>query len=211
MNGVIEPVIVRKNGEKIEVVAGRGRTKAAVEANKRLTAEGKQPILIPVMVRGGSDADIFGVMISENEIRRGDTMLVKGAKARKLLNMGYDTKRIAVTFGVTRQAVESWLAADELPPELKNAIGSGAVSATAAIQNSGRSRDEQVDRIEEMSLQGKKVTVAIMRGEKEAQNAHSAPKLKLRKEIERKYMAYKNKSDDFAKGYREALMWVLGK
>lgn len=68
--GVIEPVIIRRNGEKVEVVAGRGRVKAALEANRRLTAEGKQPIRVPAILKRGQDADMFGVLISENECRR---------------------------------------------------------------------------------------------------------------------------------------------
>ena len=165
MHGILEPVLVRKNGELIEVIAGRGRTKAAIEVNRRLTAEGKPPLLVPVIIRGGTDADLFGVMISENEIRRGDSMLVKGEKSRKLLNLGYTVQQIAVTFGVTRQSVDSWLAAEELPQTIKDAVEAGEITTSAALQlaGAGHTREEQVRRFEEVKMQGKKPTVHAMR------------------------------------------------
>jgi ParB family chromosome partitioning protein len=83
--GVQEPVLVRKNGDAIEVVAGRGRTKAALEANKRLKAEGKTPLLIPAIVKRGSDEDLFGILISENEIRREDSMIGKAKRPASYL------------------------------------------------------------------------------------------------------------------------------
>jgi ParB family chromosome partitioning protein len=72
-HGVINPVTVRLNGPNIEVIAGRGRVKATIEANKRLEKEGKEPVLVPVIPRKGDDADIYGILISENECRREDS------------------------------------------------------------------------------------------------------------------------------------------
>jgi len=213
MNGVLEPVIVRKNGNAIEVVAGRGRTKATLEANRRLVAEGKLPIFIPCILKGGTDADLFGIMVSENEIRREDTMIVKGMKARKLLNLGYLPQQIAVTFGVTRQAVDNWLAADELPQEIKDAVESGEISATAAAElaKGGQSKDEQVKQFEDLKKEGKKPTV---------HNVSANPKVKRRKEIQARYdemyslLLRKEKPSgykaDHTEGYLDALEWVLG-
>lgn len=205
--GVLEPVLVRKNGGAIEVVAGRGRTKSALEANRRLTAEGKPPILVPVIIKGGSDADLFGVMISENELRREDSMLVKGEKARKLLNMGYSVQQIGVTFGVSRQAVDSWLAVQELPEQIKNAVADGEISATAAVQLAGLSREEQVKRFEEIKNQGEKPTVKTMRSRRRPDN-NPTPKMKTRAEIEQRLKAVLK--EPHAMEYVKALRWVLG-
>ena len=203
MNGVLEPIIVCKNGGDYKIVAGRGRTKATIEANKRLAAEGKPPINIPCIMRSGTDAELYGVMVSENEIRRDDTRLIKGEKARKLLNLGYTVTQIAVTFGVSRQAVENWLAADELPEEIKNAVESGEITATAAVElaKGGQSKDEQVQQFEDLKKEGKKPTV---------HNVTKAPKVKRRKEIE----AHLDNLDvgtceEYENGYRAALRWVL--
>ena len=207
MHGVLEPIIVRKNGEKIEVVVGRGRTKAALEANKRLSAEGKPTISVPAIIKGGSDADLFGIMISENEIRRGDTMLVKGNKARKLLNLGYTVQKIAITFGVSRQAVESWLSADELPQPIKDAVEAGDMTATAAIQMAGRPREEQVEQFETVRREGRKPTAKIMRG---AAKEITLMRIKSRSEIMNMLESCIERMDDYAIGYKAALLWVLG-
>ena len=204
VNGVLEPVIVRKNGGDYEIVAGRGRTKSAIEANKRLKAEGKPPILIPCIMRGGTDADLYGVMVSENEIRREDAMIIKGMKARKLLDFGYTVQQIAVTFGVSRQAVENWLAADELPQEIKDAVESGEITATAAVElaKGGQSKDEQIQQFEDLKKQGKKPTV---------HNVSASPKVKRRKEIEKHLDTLDvGTCEEYEEGYRAALRWVLG-
>ena len=208
MHGVLEPILVRKNGTAIEVIAGRGRTKSAIEANRRMVAEGKPPLLVPVIVRGGADADLFGVMISENEIRRDDTMLVKGSKARKLLNLGYTAQQIAVTFGVSRQAVETWLAAEELPQQIKDAVESGETTATAALQLGKHSREEQVKRYEDIKRQGKKPTVNTMRSAADSLENKPAPKMKTRMEIERHLQEIQKGPHEIA--YKNALLWVLG-
>jgi ParB family chromosome partitioning protein len=214
MHGVLEPVIVRKNGNEIEVVAGRGRTKSALEANRRLKAEGKPPLLVPVIIKGGSDADLFGVMISENEIRRDDTMLIKGGKARKLLNMGYTVQQISVVFGVTRKAVADWLAVDNLPQEIKDAIDTGEITATAALQisSAGHSREEQVKRYKDIKEQGTKPTVATMKSAAAARDNKPAPKMKSRKEIEAELTRLLDcrPIDADLTGRLHALRWVLG-
>jgi ParB family chromosome partitioning protein len=212
MHGVLEPVLVRKNGDQIEVVAGRGRTKAATEANRRLAAEGKPLILVPIMVKGGNDADLFGVMISENEIRREDTMLVKGQKARKLLNMGHTVQQIAVVFGVSRQAVETWLAAEELPQPIKDAVEAGEITATAALQLGGHTREEQVKRFNDLKQQGAKTTVANTRSAAAAPDNKPAPRIKTRAEIEKEIERIKGIQPQGGAEYIKinALRWVLG-
>ena len=218
MNGVLNDIHVRKNGEAIEVIAGRGRTKSALEVNRRRLAEGTVPMLVPVVVKGGTDADMFGIMISENEIRRDDTMLIKGNKARKLLNMGYTVQEIAVTFGVSYQTVNNWLEAEELPLPIKDAVEAGEMTASAAIQLSKHTREEQVQRFENMKQQGTKMTVENVKSAAVSANNQPAPKMKSRAKIEEVLSIYAdvNKDDDpitfnYCLGYSDALRWVLGR
>jgi ParB-like chromosome segregation protein Spo0J len=140
-------------------------------------------------------------------------MIVKGEKARKLLNMGYTEQQIAVTFGVSRQAVESWLAAEELPQPIKDAVQSGEMSATAALQLSGHPRDEQVKRFEDIIKQGRKPTVATMRSAAASTNNKPAPKMKSRGEIETEITRRMRQSNDSieSKFFVMALLWVLGR
>ena len=81
-HGVIEAVIINKNPETgtVDVVAGRQRVRAAREANKRLRAQGLEPIQVPATVRRAEAADLAGIMVSENEIREGDTAMGRAQK-----------------------------------------------------------------------------------------------------------------------------------
>src|SRR5277367_4348625 len=71
-SGVIEPVIVRvlsssrSGGDKrdVEVIAGRKRTIANREANKRLKALGQEPKSIPAIVKRGSDLELFDIFVA---------------------------------------------------------------------------------------------------------------------------------------------------
>ncbi|MCL2010632.1 MAG: ParB N-terminal domain-containing protein [Synergistaceae bacterium] len=208
--GVLEPILVRKDGDKIEVVAGKHRVKAAIEANRRLTAEGKQPILVPTVIKKGSDADLYGILISENEIRKDDTPMAKSEKARKLQNMGYSVQQIAVTFGVSRQAVDSWLMLQDLAQPIQEAVEKEEISATAAAKLAKFSRQEQVERYEDLKKQEQPMTVSNVQQAAKSVDNVPAPRLKNRREIEQK-LAAAVPSDDHTKGYRAALLWMLGR
>ena len=75
MYGVKEPVLIRRDGKDLKVVAGRQRTRAAIEANKRLVKEGKEAMSVRCIIERADDATMFGIMISENEARQDDDAL----------------------------------------------------------------------------------------------------------------------------------------
>ena len=213
VNGVRVPIIARRNGSAIEVVDGRGRTRAVLEANRRLIAEGNKPHFIRVLTDSGSDADLFGLSISLNEIRREDSPTAKSEKAHRLHNMGYTTQQIAITFGVTRQTVHSWLSLQDLAQPVQDAVEKGEMSATAAAKLANFSRDEQVKRLDDLKQKGKPLTVTTV--EKAAKSADNipAPKMKTRREVEKKLEEILELEDvgQHWNGYIEALKWMLGK
>jgi ParB family chromosome partitioning protein len=220
--GVIEPVIIRKNGDAVEVVAGRGRVKAALEANRRLEAEGKQPIRVPAIVKRGQDADMFGVLISENECRREDSPLAKSEKALRLINMGKTTAEVAIAFGVSRQSVESWLALGDVAEPVLHAVEAGEVSATAAAQLSGLAREKQVETFETLKAEGGPVTVERARKAVREGDCSKPPKMRTRKQVEdvtyhvqcslrdSDLLHHKDFCRTREEGFYAALMWVLG-
>lgn len=170
--GIIDPVKVMKDGDMIVVVDGRQRLRAAREAHKRLVAEGKEGLLCPVIVKRGDDAFLFGVMISANENRQDDDILVKANKAQRLLAMGKSPKEVAIAFGVTEQAVRNWLAMLDLDSTIIEKVKEGEVSASAAAKLAGLSRDEQVEALKEIEAEGPVTT---------AKAAAQARKTKARK------------------------------
>lgn len=103
--GVLEPIIVWKDPETglTCVVVGRKRVKHTLEANKLLLKEGKDPLLVPGVVKRGSANQMAKYMVSENEIRRPDTPLGRAKKMSDALDRGLDEDDIAVLFGCSSQ------------------------------------------------------------------------------------------------------------
>lgn len=146
--GVIEPVIARKNGDTIEVTDGRQRTRCAIEANKRLRAEGAPTIQVPVILRRESDAEAFETSVVLNEIRRNDDVLTKAAKAGRLSSFGQSDAQIAVAFGVTVVTVRNWLKLLDLAPVVQKAVKSGQLGAIEAVKAlGGLTREAQKERL----------------------------------------------------------------
>lgn len=172
--GVIEPVIVRKDGDVPEVVAGRRRVLHAREANRRLREQGAATISIPVIARKGTDAAMAGVMISENEIRRDDGPLAKARKAAWLEDQGRDPQEIAVLFGVTVQAVKGWLALRECDDVVLQAVEDGLLPATAAVQLAKLPRKAQREAWRELADSGEKPTVKNTRAKAEEKKSEKA-------------------------------------
>lgn len=212
-HGVIEPVIICKDGADLVVVDGRQRVKAAREANRRLLAEGKLAMFVTCMVRKGDDASLFGVMVSTNELRREDTPLGRAEKLQRFLAMGRSESEAAVVFGVTRQTIANWKALLDLAPEVKQAVENGVIGATAAAQEfAGLSRQDQRAKLMALNSDpspniGKRPAISGTKAKATLAGTTPALRMRSRKEIQ----ACLN---DLPAGWNadmaKALCWVLG-
>lgn len=150
-HGVQVPALVTKYGEQVLIVDGRQRWKAAMEANRRFTAEGKVPMTFPVLTKKGTESDLFGILVLTNELRYEDSTLVKAEKACKLLRLRPDDYAYAaVTFGVTERTIKNWEAMMTLTPAVKSAINAGKVPSTAALKLAKLTPTEQREQIAEI-------------------------------------------------------------
>jgi len=134
--GIVEPVIGRRNTDtgKIEVVAGRDRVKAAREANRRLKAQGRPLLRVPVWIRRIDDSHIFAQLVSENEHRRGDTPLNRAKKMQRFINLGHDERETAALFRVSESTVRNMLRLLDAPAAVRNALDTGRIAASDAYQ-----------------------------------------------------------------------------
>lgn len=82
-HGVIQPIIVRKIGDKYEIIAGERRYKASVLAGKTT---------IPVIVTDLDDQASAEVALIENVQREDLTPIEEAVSYRKILDMGYLTQ-----------------------------------------------------------------------------------------------------------------------
>lgn len=156
VNGVIEPIVIRKNTENgdIEVVVGRQRTKATIEANKRLDKAGLEKILIPATVRRGEDAALAGVMVSENEIRKGDSPIIRAKKMNRLIAMGKSEEEIGVFFGVSKATVKNTVGVLDCCAAVRKAVDDGEINVTAAYGLAKLDAEEQKATLEKMLAAG---------------------------------------------------------
>ena len=158
--GVLETVGIRKNGDVAEVVYGRKRVRAGREANKRRRAKGLEPIRIPCQVKRGEDADMLGMVVSENEIRKQKSPMQRARFMQRMLDMGHTEESIAVHFGMTAQTVRNTVQLLDLDRSVQKMVDGGRLSATAATKLSGLKREEQKTEAAKLLESGQKPTVA---------------------------------------------------
>lgn len=183
--GVAEPIIVTNIDGTPHVVDGRGRVRAARVANEKLAAEGKELLRVPVVLRRGADHELFGVMVSSNEIRRDDNIMVKATKVQRFLNMGRTTQEVANAFGVSEVSIANWARMLELAKPVQKLVEQGKLSANAASKLHGLDAKEQTKKalelVREEKTTGKKATAK--RASQAVTGRAAAPGNKLVKKI----------------------------
>lgn len=142
--GVRMPILARRNGDQLEVVDGRQRVRAACEANKRLTAEGRPPIRVKCVTDPMGDREAFGDAVMLNEQRRDDSPLAKARKLGRLLAYDYSEEEAGVIFGLSRAGVRNLKLLLEVHDGVQAMVESGKVPASVAIQLAALPRDEQL-------------------------------------------------------------------
>lgn len=147
--GVLEPIIVRKNGEDktgkpiVEVVDGRQRVRAALIANARIKEAGGEEIRIPAVRKRGDGGDLLGIMITTNEIRKADPPMIKAKKVQRYLDIGRTLEEAAVTFGATVTTIKGYLALLDCHADVVKAIEAGRIGITHARKLAAMPQEEQ--------------------------------------------------------------------
>lgn len=136
VHGVVETITARKNGEAVEVIDGRQRVLAALEANRRFEAEGVgRRVRVPTIIRNEkTDADDAVLMVATNEIRKDDDVVTKAEKAAALIALGKTAREVADAFGRVPATIKAWLRLMELAPVVKTAIRNGQIGVAEAVE-----------------------------------------------------------------------------
>lgn len=118
--GVLQPILVRRAGEKFEIIAGERRFRAA----KQLKLE-----RVPVVIRDVSDQEALVLSIVEN-IQRQELNPIEEAHAFARLSKEFSLTQedIARAVSKDRTTVSNILRLLNLPPEVQKAISSGKLS-----------------------------------------------------------------------------------
>ena len=119
-NGILQPLLVRREGEGYAIVAGERRWRAAQRAGLRE---------LPCIVRDVSEPQAFELALIEN-IQREDLNAIEEAQAyqRLIEDHGLTQEELAQRVGKDRSTVANALRLLRLPESIKLAMSSGALS-----------------------------------------------------------------------------------
>lgn len=166
VNGVVQPILVRKKGNGYELVAGERRWRASqrIGLNK-----------IPAVVKDISDDKVLELALVEN-IQRQELNAVEEAKAyRKLIDsIGLTQEMVAGRVGKDRTFIANYLRLLKLPDDIQGLVSEEKISvghARALLMVDNADAQRRVARsIMEMSLsvrETEKAVKRISRGETE--------------------------------------------
>lgn len=137
--GLVQPVLVRKQGDFFELVAGERRWRAA-----RLAGLDR----IPVVIREAGDGETLELALIEN-INREDLNAIDAARAYANLQeeFGATQEELAAKLGRSRSAIANTMRLLDLPDEVQDLIEQGKLS-----EGHGRALLSVPDRLKQKKL-----------------------------------------------------------
>lgn len=119
-NGVVQPVLLRRKGNRFELIAGERRWRAAEKAGL---------IKIPAVIRNVSDDKVLEIALIEN-IQREDLNPIEEARAYKSLieTLGLTQETVGERVGRDRSYVTNYLRLLKLPEDLQELLQTGRIS-----------------------------------------------------------------------------------
>lgn len=176
VNGIVQPILVRRKNSHFELVAGERRWRAAQRAGLRK---------IPAIVKNVSDEKLLELALVEN-IQRQELNAIEEAKAyRKLVDtIGLTQEMIADRVGKNRTAITTFLRLLKLPDDIQKLVEEEKLSAghgrALLLTDDTEAQRRVAKSIIEMSLsvrEAEKAVKRISKGETQTSaNKQVAPK-----------------------------------
>ena len=119
-NGIIQPILVRRSGERFEIIAGERRWRAAQIAGL---------LRAPVIVREIGDDQLLQVALIENIQRENLNPIDEATAYRRLLDECAMTQEVlADAVGKDRASIANHLRLLRLPPDVQKQVSGGKLS-----------------------------------------------------------------------------------
>lgn len=113
-HGIIQPLVLRRLGNKYEIIAGERRFKASTMAGLKT---------VPAIISNIDDNKSAEVALVENIQRRNLTAIEEAKSYKNLLDRGYMTQeQLAAKMGVSQSAIANKLRLLNLAPEVQDAL-----------------------------------------------------------------------------------------
>lgn len=145
-NGIIQNVLGRRDGNKVVIVAGRGRTRQLREANKRRVRDGLAPWFLPVKIVMGDARKMLVLKHGENSHRREQSPFVRAQQAYEL-SQQFPEDQAATIMGLGVKQFRDVLKLLSLGPAAKKAVMEDKLKPTAAIVLAELSEAEQAEQL----------------------------------------------------------------
>ena len=136
--GVLQPVLLRRVGDHYELVAGERRWLAAQAAGL---------VVVPALIRDGTDRDSLEQSVVENLHRDDLNPLEEAAAYLRLIDeFGLTQQEVATRVGRSRPTVANALRLLDLPVDVQRLLAAGEISAGHARSLAGLT-DRQIQQI----------------------------------------------------------------
>ncbi len=162
VNGIVQPILVRRRGGRYQLVAGERRWRAAQKAGLKK---------IPAIVKEVEDDKLLEIALIEN-IQRQELNAVEEARAyRKLIDtVGLTQEKVAEQVGKSRTTITTFLRLLKLPDDILGLIEQDKISAGHArallMATNAESQRSFAKQITEKSLSVRETEKAIKRDAK---------------------------------------------
>ena len=118
-HGVIQPIVVRRIGDKYEIIAGERRYKASQLAGKDT---------IPAIITNLDDNDSAEIALLENIQRENLTPIEEAISYKKILDMGYTQEALAKKIGNKQSTIANKVRLLNLTDEVQEALLENKIS-----------------------------------------------------------------------------------
>jgi ParB family chromosome partitioning protein len=146
--GIIEPLILRQQGDRFQIIAGERRYQAAVQVGLKD---------LPAVIREADEAELMEIALVEN-LQRKDLTPFEEAEAMHSLaqKCGYTHEMLARKLGKSRTAVTESLSLHAMPVDVKNLCRLADISSKSLLLQIVRQSDPEkmAALVERISSQG---------------------------------------------------------
>ncbi|MCA8976472.1 MAG: ParB/RepB/Spo0J family partition protein [Planctomycetes bacterium] len=166
-NGILQPILVRRVGDRFEIVAGERRWRAAQLA---------QLETVPILVRSISDNESAVFALVEN-VQREDLNALEKAQAFKQLQatLGGTQEEVAKKVGLERSTVANFVRLLDLPEAIQALVSRGTLSMGHARALLGLVDRDLLEQVADAAIRGGWSVRALEQHVREANEAMAAP------------------------------------
>ena len=111
--GVIQPIVLRKMGDKYEIIAGERRYKATVLAGLKT---------IPAIINDTDDNTSAEIALLENIQRKNLSVIEEAQSFKKLMDRGFKQDEIANRLGISQSSIANKIRLLNLPRKVQDAL-----------------------------------------------------------------------------------------